>query len=148
MMIQHHRQSILVRGSSRWTGGIAREILPQGDILQQPLQAPFPSLPRLASRARLGLLQVYTPGVLDGQPHAPGACGRPGSPWGTPRPMAFSSSSCGEHLSGACPVKGIFAVVHHHHRRSTGPGHLLHGVGDQDNGGVLDLVIVPDVGQD
>ena len=54
--------------------------------------------------------------------------------------------SVGKALPG-CTLEGDLSVVDHHqavHR----PGHLLHGVGDQDDGGVVGLVIVPDVAQD
>ena len=57
----------------------------------------------------------------------------------------FQLISVGKDLTG-CALEGNFSVVDHHqavHR----PGHLLHGVGHQDDGGILGLVVVPDVAQ-
>ena len=66
--------------------------------------------------------------------------------WGTPSPI-FSSSSPWRKTSRGGALEGNFPVVDGHqpvHR----PGHLLHGVGHQDDGGVVGLVVLPDVAQD
>ncbi len=58
----------------------------------------------------------------------------------------FQFLAVGEDLCGSA-LDGDAAVVDDH-QPVGGAGHLLHGVGDDDDGGVFGLVIVPDVAQD
>ena len=77
--------------------------------------------------------------------HGPETVEYPGH-LGHAQPHALQFRTVAEHLPGRA-LKGDAAVVDHHqpvHRA----GHLLHGVGDQDDGGIVGLVIVPDVAQD
>ena len=67
--------------------------------------------------------------------------------WGHAQAHAPPARPRAANTSRGVPQKGMRPVVDHHqavHR----PGHLLHGVGDQDDGGVVGLVVVPDVAQD
>ena len=106
--------------------------------------APFPARPSLASSAALACSRVYTEGSMSA-PHGPQPVEYTGQ-LGNAQAHGLQLVPVLEHLPGRA-LKRDLPVVHHHqavHR----PGHLLHGVGHQDDGGVVGPVIVPDVGQD
>ena len=139
--IQHHRDQ-LGAGVQAVDDGIAGEVLPQRDILQSHLLHPL--FPKPAQNGLLGLGDGVDGGV-DVHAHGPQAAEHPGH-LGHAQPHALQFRTVAEHLPGRA-LKGDAAVVDHHqpvHRA----GHLLHGVGDQDDGGIVGLVIVPDVAQD
>ena len=65
---------------------------------------------------------------------------------GDAQPHLFQLVPVLKHLTGGT-LEGDGPVVDDHQPVHSA-GHVLHGVGHQDNGGVVGLVVVPDILQD